>query len=301
MRVRPALLIFVACLGPAACHDPSERIHIDRDRGKPAAYVRKGPTDVAFAVVSDTHFGFEPIGSGHQRLVDGLNQLEGKSYPEDVRSSWPSNTVPPLRGLLITGDLTERGSAAEWAQFAQYFGSLGAPGRLRIPTFEVVGNHDRWGGPYVEAQVALRHGGGRFYSFQWDRVHFLALGEAPDEEGIAFAAKDLAPLALDVPLVLYFHLPLAGPAAQGWWFADGDYPDRLEALLEHRNVVAFFHGHHHSTDHYRWRGYDVFRPGAVKDGTHDVAVVHITDKRFTLATYNYDSGTWVGRFDKEVE
>lgn len=46
--------------------------------------------------------------------------------------------------------------------------------RLRLPVFETVGNHDEVEGPYVEAQVARRHGG-RFYSWDWDAIHLVAL------------------------------------------------------------------------------------------------------------------------------
>ena len=98
--------------------------------------------------------------------------------------------------------------------------------------------------------------------------------------------------------MLYFHLPLEGPAAHGWWFADGNGPEKLEALIKDRNVLGIFHGHHHSTAHYRWRDHDVFRPGAVKDGEGDVSIVHITDHEFALATYNYRDEKWRSLFTK---
>jgi 3',5'-cyclic AMP phosphodiesterase CpdA len=249
--------------------------------------------------VSDTHFGCCDIEQSHVALIRSLNALEGRAYPTDVH--WPSSTVPPLRGLLVAGDLTEWGKPEEWTRFLHFYGKPGSAGALRFPTFEVIGNHDRASGTHVESGVAARHGGKRFYSYDWDRVHFLALGEAPDDEGLAFVAEDLQTRPKDVPLVLYFHLPLDGPAAAGWWFADGDYPDRLEALLRGRNVLALFHGHHHSSGHYQWRGYDVFRPGAVKGAPHEFSVVHITDTQFTLATYVYGGPErWGSTYSKPI-
>jgi Calcineurin-like phosphoesterase len=251
---------------------------------------------VTFAVVSDMHFGFGAIQTSHQRLIGALGRLPGKRYPYMLQKA-AGPTVPELRGLLITGDLTEWGTEAQWAQFVSYYGRPGGKGALAIPTFEVIGNHDRASGTYVESQVAARHGG-RFYSFQWGDVHFLALGEAPDQAGLAFVEKDLANVSPDVPLILYFHLPFSGPWAKGWWFADGDYPEHLHALIKDRPVLAIFHGHHHATGHYKWRGIDVFKPGPVKDGGHDLAVVHVSDKSFSLATYNYETETWGGAFQK---
>jgi hypothetical protein len=129
---------------------------------------------------------------------------------------------------------------------------------------------------------------------------FLALGEAPDEEGLAFATKDLEHVDPDVPLVVYFHLAILGPWSQGWWFADGGYHERLATMLAGRNVAAIFHGHHHVTAHYRWKGYDVFKPGPVKDGGRELAVVHITDAQMTVATYNYAADAWSGTFSKPI-
>jgi predicted phosphodiesterase len=256
---------------------------------------RKGGTDVTFLVVSDTHFGFGGIPAAHETLVPKLDSIGGREYPAMV-----GGVVALPRGLLITGDLTEWGKPDEWEPFAATYGLTGKEGKLRIPVFEVVGNHDKVSAHYIEEQVAKRHGGGRFYSWDWDDLHFIALGEAPDDEGLAFLARDLEPLAADVPLVLYFHLALAGPWSTGNWFAEGTLKERLAGLLEKRSVAAIFHGHHHATDHYTWHGFDVFKPGSVKDGAHTFAVVHVTDERMTVASFDWDQDTWGGAFEKRM-
>lgn len=255
---------------------------------------RKGGTDVTFLVVSDTHFGFGGIPAAHESLIPKLDAIAGRAYPKPLGGS-----VAAPRGLLVTGDLTEWGKPDEWEPFAATYGLTGKEGKLHLPVFEVVGNHDKVSAHYVEEQVAKRHGGGRFYSWDWDDVHFVALGEAPDDEGLAFLARDLEPLAADVPLVLYFHLALLGPWSTGNWF-DATYKDRLAKLLEARSVAAIFHGHHHATDHYTWHGFDVFKPGAVKDGAHTFAVVHVTDERMSVASFDWDHDAWGGVFDKRM-
>ena len=256
---------------------------------------RKGGTDVTFLVVSDTHFGFGGIPAAHETLIPKLNTVGGREYPAMI-----GGVVALPRGLLITGDLTEWGKPDEWEPFAATYGLTGKEGKLRLPLFEVVGNHDKVSAHFIEEQVAKRHGGGRFYSWDWDDLHFVALGEAPDDEGLAFLARDLEHLAADVPLVLYFHLALAGPWSTGNWFGDGTFKERLAGLLERRAVAAIFHGHHHATDHYTWHGFDVFKPGAVKDGAHTFAVVHVTDERMTVASFDWDHDTWAGAFEKRM-
>ena len=257
--------------------------------------VRRGGTDVTFTVVSDTHFGFGGIEAAHARLIPKLNAIAGRAYPASVGGS-----VAPPRGLLVTGDLTEWGKVEEWEPWAATYGLTGTEGKLRMPVFEVIGNHDKVHGPWVEQQVAARHGGHRFYSWDWDDVHFVALGEAPDEEGLAFLARDLAPLARDIRVIVYFHLALLGPWSNGNWFADGTFKERLGRLLEGRAVAGIFHGHHHATDHYGWNGIDVWKPGAVKDGAHTFAVVHITDDRMTVASYDWESDRWADVHDKSL-
>jgi len=260
--------------------------------GAPASHARavrgrKGGTDVTFLVVSDTHFGFGGIEPAHEVLVPAMNGIEGRAYPPPL-----AGAVARPRGVLVTGDLTEWGKVEEWTPFVATYGLTGVEGKLRLPVFEVIGNHDKVHGPWVEQQVATRHGGKRFYAWDWDDVRFLALGEAPDDEGLAFVEAEIASVARDVPLVLYFHLALSGPWSTGNWFADGSHRARLGALLEGRKVAAIFHGHHHATGHYTWQSIDVFKPGAVKDGAHTFAVVRITDDRFTLASYDWDRGSW---------
>jgi hypothetical protein len=256
---------------------------------------RKRGSDVTFLVVSDTHFGFGGIEAAHEVLVPELNGIGGREYPMQI-----GGVVALPRGVVVTGDLTEWGMVEEWEPFVATYGLTGKEGKVRLPVFEVIGNHDRVHGPWVEQQVAARHGGARFYSWDWDDLHVVALGEAPDEEGLTFLSRDLERVARDVPLVLYFHLALAGPWSQGNWFAEGTFKDRLAALLDRRNVAAIFHGHHHATDHYTWHGIDVFKPGAVKDGAHTFAVVHVTDDRMTVASFDWDLHAWAGAFEKTM-
>ncbi len=256
----------------------------------------RGSSDVTFLVVSDTHFGFGGIPAAHDVLIPKLNGIAGRALPQQM-----GGTVAPPRGLLVTGDLTEWGSVEEWEPFAATYGlDGGTNGKLRIPVFEVVGNHDKVHGPFVEQRVMARHGGNRFYAWDWDDLHLVALGEAPDEQGLDFLARDLEHVAKNVPVILYFHLALAGPWSSDNWFAAGTLKDRLAKLVEQWSVIGIFHGHHHATGRYQWHGVEVFKPGAVKDGAHTFAVVRVTDDSMSVVSYDWDHDVWASVFDKRL-
>jgi predicted phosphodiesterase len=95
-------------------------------------------------------------------------------------------------------------------------------------------------------------------------------------------------------------LPLAGPWSTGHWFGDGDFRARLAALLEGRCVAAIFHGHHHASAHYLWRGIHVYKPGAVKDGAHTFAVAHVGPDTMTVAYFDYDRDAWAFAHTRKV-
>lgn len=230
----------------------------------------KGGMDVTFAVVSDTHIGYGEIDKEDEQLVAKVNTV-----------------VPQARGLVITGDLTEWGQEKEWTRFLEVFSGL------KMPLYEMVGNHDKVAkGPWIEQQVSARHNpGSRFYSWDWDDLHLVALQEGPDDDGLAFLEKDLAPYDKSFPLVVFFHLAIRGPWSAGNWF-DESYKERFYTLIKDRNVAAIFHGHHHATDHYQWHGLDVWKPGAVKNGAHTFAVVHATDANWEFTEYDWDGDRW---------
>jgi 3',5'-cyclic AMP phosphodiesterase CpdA len=267
--------------------------------------------DVTFLVVSDTHVGYEypedlsklsknpvtaPMGleKDNAKLIARVNAIAGHDYPSEL-----GGKVALPRGLVITGDLTEWGRRHEWARFVEMFGLTGKEGPLKLPVFEMVGNHDTVdNGPWISEQVAARHGG-RFYSWDWDDLHLVALGEAPDDEGLTFLAHDLERIAPEVPLVVFFHRALLGPWSTDNWFNEG-LKQRLAKALVGRNVAAIFHGHHHATDHYPWEGMDVWKPGAVKHDAHTFAVAHVTDTTWTLASYDWEKDAWVSNFTKGI-
>ena len=265
----------------------------------PAIKRRTGVLDVTFFVASDTHLGFDtPDTSGRDivrnpvgievtnlKMIEAMNGLAGRPWPPEI-----GRAVHRPRGVIVTGDLTEDGGQQDWRLFVAMYGLTGREGPLHYPVYEAGGNHDRNRNWYVREQIAKRHGG-RFYSFDFDDLHLVCLGEAPDETGLEFLATDLEHVARDVPVVLYLHYPLLGPYSDNWW-SEGDYREQLYETIRGHNVVGIFHGHYHASGAYGWRGYDVYNVGSPKHAHHSFAAVHVTERQMVVASFNYDLGDW---------
>ncbi len=92
---------------------------------------------VTFLVTSDTHFGAEGLAALNDVVIDQMNALPGRPWPEPIRGR-----VNTPRGVIVTGDLTDGGRAVEFAAFEKAYGLTGRDGRLRFPVRETIGNHD---------------------------------------------------------------------------------------------------------------------------------------------------------------
>jgi cytolysin (calcineurin-like family phosphatase) len=262
--------------------------------------------DLTFMVTSDTHAGYSekivmpghPEGVGVEAanavVIAAMNELPGTLLPPAL-----GGVVGQPRGVLVAGDLTETGQAIEWARFEAMYGLTGKEGWLHYPVYEGAGNHDVWGGKYVNQQVAKRHGGAR-YSWDWNDVHVVCLGEAPNAEDLAWLREDLAATGPGTGVVLFFHYPLEGPTARHNWFGSGPFPDELDRVLTGYDVLGIFNGHFHTSGMYRWRGRDGYLEGSVKHAWHSFSVVHVTDTRFTVASYNYDRRAYWWWHDKPI-
>ncbi len=265
---------------------------------------------VTFLATADTHFGYQTptvdddtppptlaeaqgIEKTHLRAIADMNAIAGRPYPLPL-----GGTVGQPLGLLVAGDLTEYGTPSSWARFEAFYGLTGADGLLHYPVFETIGNHDKFFGFFVRWRVAERHGEVR-YSWDWQDLHIVCLGEAPDDQALAWLKKDLEAQGLEVGIVLYLHFPLRGPFSRNW-FGDGDYRDKLRAVIDGYRVLGIFHGHYHASGTYQWQGYDVYNLGSAKHRWQSFAVVRVTDERFTVASWNYQRKAWWWWHDKPI-
>lgn len=260
----------------------------------------KGVLDVTFFVTSDTHFGFgvdkdapedrdpvkDPQGLevSHKEVIRQMNSFErDREFPRAL-----GGKIGTPRGLLIAGDLTEKGREAEWKAFRAYYGKNGRDGLLRLPVYEAVGNHDFW----EIRQKVKQERGALAYSWDWDDLHVVCLGEAPDDEILAWLETDLRALEPDVPLILFQHFPFTGPYSNTWFTREG-FDEKFAMVLKNRRVLGIFHGHFHASGSYRWHDYDVYNVGsAAKHGNHGFAVVRITNDVMKVAEWDWQAKAW---------
>ncbi len=261
---------------------------------------RRPDEPVAFFLVGDTHFLADRDNTAKldgrsaavtARLVDVLNKLPGTEIPQAAGGG----TVLPPRGVIHAGDCIDSGDKAnaktqetEWSAFADAYGLTGKDGKLKVPVYEVHGNHDspRGDGLAVRKIVArnkARPGvtnasrNGVHYSWDWGGVHFVNLGIVVGQvEGVArrrrydplgsleFLVSDLKEKVGESgrPVVITHHvdvlryaqpLPVEDKKAAGMEWDPADVKGFYDATRGF-NVAAILYGHTHARNVFRWDG-----------------------------------------------
>lgn len=155
-------------------------------------------------------------------------------------------SLPRVDALLVSGDLADHGTAAE---YAGVFAELPTD----IPTLVCAGNHDRTR-PLSETLRAAGMSGRMDEALALDGLTVIALDSHIDgrddglltQESLVFARETIA--ATPGPVVLMMHHP---PVLIGHHVVDEHYalanPDDLEAVVrDSPNVIAIFTGHVHA-------------------------------------------------------
>jgi hypothetical protein len=242
--------------------------------------------DLTFLLVSDVHVGMAykdcepPLTAADfeqhiTRTLDAIAAIPGRPWPATGPfAGLPAATVAKPKGLIVAGDLTESGTAAQWKDFDRLF-PLAGRDPDRFPAFACVGNHD--GGSTAgkvrngmrirnRALVALEPSlvlsdDGLHTAWIWQGVTFINVnlypGTGPKEGGkpgsmwdpedsLGFLRSRLTALpAPDAPVVIVMHFALD---AAGWW--DQGRRQTFYETIRDRNVVAILHGHTHRIS--RW-------------------------------------------------
>jgi Calcineurin-like phosphoesterase len=255
---------------------------------------------VAFFVVGDTHYLADKDDSAKLdarskpvtgRLVDVLNKLPGTEIPKAAGGG----TVLAPRGVLHAGDCIDTGDKAdtkrqetEWAAFKDDYGLTGKDGRLKLPVYEVHGNHDSPRGDGLAVKkIAERNKtrpgvtnvstNGVHYSWDWGGVHFVNLGIVVGQVADVKRKRRYAPLdsleflvadlkekvgASGRPVVLTHHvdmlryaqpLPTDDKRTEAMEWDPADVKGFFDALRGYA-VAGIFYGHTHSRNVFRWDG-----------------------------------------------
>lgn len=211
--------------------------------GQPLAWPLRNP--LQFRTSSDGPFSFlhfADSGDGSSAQV----QLSLQMAREDVSL------------VLANGDLAY--DLATYTSVEENYYSIYREQMARVPFFTTLGNHEYYtdsGKPSLAGRVTPTggvpaHDWGRYYSFDWGNVHFVALdSNLPLDEAIAGTGEMLKWLENDLRntrkfwRVVFFHHP---------GYATGKHQDEPEAgkvrnylvpILEKYGVQLVFNGHEH--------------------------------------------------------
>ena len=257
---------------------------------------------VAFFVVGDTHYLADKESPARMdahsteicgRLVDTLNRLPGTAIPTEAGGG----TVAPAAGVIHAGDVIDTGDKngrvqeamqkTEWSAYSADYGLTGSDGRLKMPVYEVAGNHDSphgqgWAIEKIIERNKRRSGvvnvsdNGVHYSWDWGPAHCVNLGLIVGTQKSVtrkrrYAALDsLDFLVADLrdkvgtsgrPLVITHHVDIArytgpcdpsAPADSKEW-DPCDVRGFYDALQGY-NVAGIFYGHTHFRNIFQWDG-----------------------------------------------
>jgi Calcineurin-like phosphoesterase len=280
--------------------------------------------DVTFFVGSDLHYGVT-VGTNYsadvcRATLDGMNALPGQNYPANAGGG----TVAPPRGVLLIGDLTESGAAADWGAFTNDWG-LNGERRLTFPVYEAYGNHDCAYNPAVpvlqgiRTRNPLRPGvsnistNGYHYSWDWDSLHLICLNVFPEQtpgayginpgDSLSFLVDDLARIVRKSgrPVVIYHHYGFDS-FGLGYW-TDQQRSTYFQAIKNY-NVIAIFAGHNHLVNYIPWQGLNTINDGTIGKTLGpgyviSFLVAHVTRDRLTVVEHRSD-GSWGNAFNANI-
>ena len=179
---------------------------------------------------------------------------------------------------------------------------------IEVPIFPVLGNHDLErgnGAAYFDNFHLPRNdprGTGRYYSFDWGNVHFVALNSelyhgdssSHPEEQKAWLERDLRETRQPWKIV-YFHRPIYSSSKHG---SDERIREDLEPVLIRQGVDLVFSGHDHAYERTRpicgvtyvlsgGGGKGLYPAGrsewtAFSKSTHHAVVVRVDGERLSL-------------------
>ncbi len=254
---------------------------------------------IAFFLIGDTHLLAnkkdnakldERSAALAGQLVNVMNKLAGT----EISKAAGGGTVLAPRGVIHAGDCIDTGDQAnvkmqqtEWAAFTQEFGLTGRDGRLKMPIYEVHGNHDSVRGYGLAIKKIIERNktrpnvnnvskNGVHYSWDWGNVHFVNLGIVVGQGEGSTKKRRYDPLgSLDFliadlkdkvgtsgrPVVITHHVDILRYSAEPvdekkavnmeW---DPNDVKAFHDALKGYNIAAILYGHTHGRNVFRWDG-----------------------------------------------
>ncbi len=258
--------------------------------------------DLAWFLIGDTHYLADIDNTDkmqaysqqtNRALIETLNKLPGTELPESIGGG----KVAQPAGLIHAGDVIDTGDKngakheamqqTEIANYAADYGLTGKDGRLKIPVYEVHGNHDSpHGQGHAINQIIARNknrpglvnlsSNGMHYSWDWHGVHFVNVGIVVGQvaeykrrrrynplDSLEFLNQDLEKHvgSSGRPVVITHHVDMLRyakpiPADEKSLNDEWDPADvsGYYAAIKSYNVIAIQYGHTHARNVYQWDG-----------------------------------------------
>jgi Icc protein len=198
--------------------------------------------DFSFVQISDSHIGFSK--AANKNVVGTFEEAVARI-----------NALPQRPAFVMhTGDHVHLSKMTEFDTTKQIMSTIKTDRAFNVP-----GEHDVFvdhGKRYLQVFGRGTRGSG-YYSFDYKGVHFLALANVQQAEGmggitglgllgpeqLSFVTKDLAGVSSDTPLVIFSHVPLLAVYPK-WGWATEDSTQVL-ALVKRFSSVTALNGHIH--------------------------------------------------------
>ena len=216
--------------------------------------------------------------------VDAMNALAGADYPARI-----GGKVATPAFVFGCGDVTEWPTAAARDAYNEI-----VTRRLKIPAYDLVGNHDEDGdapSETIKKWIVARHGA-LSYTFDRGGVHFIA-AFAPYNESLKNPAQPVAKEALDfiradlaktpkgTPVVAALHLCLDAITNR----------DEVVAAFGDANVILVLGGHYHKVTVGEYRGFRFVQlPSPASES--EFTVVRISPDRLVAIPFDFKAKKW---------
>jgi hypothetical protein len=236
---------------------------------------------------SDQHIQTDGKADHLVPAIDAMNAMAmaGTAYPERI-----GGKVAAPAFVLGCGDITEWPTHAALDAYEQ-----AVTKRLKIPAYDLVGNHDEGGkspSDTVKNWIVARHGA-LSYAFERGGVHFAAVFAPYDDAlnnpaqpiakaALDFIRKDLARVPKGRPVVVALHLCLDAITNR----------DEVVEAFGDANVILVLGGHYHKVAVGEHKGFHFVQlPSPLT--TTEFTVIRITPSRLVAVPYDYKAKKWV--------
>jgi cytolysin (calcineurin-like family phosphatase) len=277
----------------------------------------KHEAPTTFFMMSDTHYGInDSVDRINRHIIDEMNSLPGKKYTSDTVNF----TVNVPAGVIISGDLTDKGDEKNWQLFAETM-KVDGTGALRYPVYEGFGNHD---GPvdgivrngikqrnFKRKNIIAVSKDSLHYSFRMGNIHMVNLNLYPGNKwvdtcdwckyfkesfrepqfSLDFLKEDLAKNVgnSNQPVILHFHYGFDEWSFK-WWTRPEQ--DAFYEVIRKYNIAAILFGHSHVYLKDNWRGIPVICAGSSQKNNKpgEFLVVQVEGKKLYVAVR--EPGVW---------